>query len=135
MHFITWEDHLSVGVKQFDEEHHQLINLVNNLNNALKVGSTEKTMEDILVQLVKYTIIHFNHEEELMKSQQYPHFLAHKKEHESLTTQVNDFYNRFKSGKAIFSIELMTFLKEWLVKHILGTDMAYKKFFNSSGIN
>lgn len=134
MDYISWSENLSVGVSQFDEEHQQLVSFVNDLNNALKIGAASKTMESILVHLVKYTVIHFNNEEHLMKLHNYPDFDNHKKAHDELTFQVNDFYSRLQSGKASFSLELLTFLKDWLTKHILGSDMAYKEFFSAKGV-
>ena len=131
MEFIEWQPSMSVGVENFDNEHKQLIGFLNSLNHALTVHSTQKTMEDILNRLVKYTVIHFNHEEEYMKLYDYPDYASHKKEHEELKSQVQEFSRRLAEGKSSFSLELMTFLKDWLTTHILGTDMNYKSFFIS----
>jgi hemerythrin-like metal-binding protein len=133
MELISWTDNLSVGVATFDAEHKKLINYVNELNQALSIGSTQKTMEDILTNLVNYTVIHFNHEEDYMKIHDYPGYADHHKEHEELKAQVSDFNNRLKSGKASFSLELMMFLKNWLAQHIMGSDMQYKDFFIGKG--
>jgi hemerythrin len=134
MDIISWSDDLSVGIKQFDDEHKQLINLINKLNNALKIGGSPKTMEDILNNLVDYTIVHFKHEEENMVKFLYPEYPGHKKAHDDLTAQVIDFRDRYKSGKISFSLELMTFLRDWLTNHIMGTDKKYKDFFISKGL-
>jgi hemerythrin len=134
MDFIAWNDSLSVGVEQFDIEHKQLIYFINELNNALKIGSSAKTMENTLVQLVKYTEVHFNHEQEYMKLYDYPDLDPHFSEHENLKEQVNDFYDKLKSGKTAFSLTLLTFLKDWLTKHIMGTDMKYKDYFLQKGV-
>jgi hemerythrin len=129
MEFIEWQQSMSVGVDAFDNEHKQLISFLNGLNHALVVKSTQKTMEDILNRLVRYTVIHFNHEEEYMKLYEYPEYEAHKKQHIDLATQVKDFSQRLAEGKGSFSLELMIFLKDWLTNHILGTDMKYRNFF------
>jgi len=133
MEFISCNESLSVGVHIFDEEHKHLIGYIKDLNQALVIGSAAKTMEDILVNLVKYTVIHFNHEEDYMKLYEYPDFEKHKKEHEDLKAQVTDFHKRLLSGKVTFSLELMIFLRNWLTEHIMGTDMAYKDFFIAKG--
>lgn len=134
MEFIEWGEHLSVGIKVFDQEHKELVALVNKLNQALKAGSAKKTMEDILQSLVNYTKIHFKHEEDYMVLYDYPEYQKHKQEHEALTNQVLDFLNRYQAGKASFSLELMNFLKDWLTKHILGSDKKYKDFFLSKNV-
>jgi len=134
MEYIEWGENLSVGLKVFDDEHKQLVSFVNKLNTALQAGSAKKTIGEILKSLVNYTQIHFKHEEEYMSLYNYPEYETHKKEHESLTEQVMDFYTRYMDGKAVFSLELMNFLKDWLIHHILGSDMKYKDFFLSKNV-
>ncbi|MBN1531340.1 MAG: hemerythrin family protein [Spirochaetes bacterium] len=134
MEFIEWNENLSVGVKKFDDEHRSLIDFINRLNHALQVKETKKTVEEILDGLVRYTGIHFTHEEELMTLYDYPRLAAHKEEHQKLTAQVAEFNERYRSGGAPFSLELMVFLKDWLINHISGSDMAYSDFFRSKGV-
>jgi hemerythrin len=134
MEFIEWGEHLSVGVTVFDNEHKQLISLVNKLNQALLSGGAKKTMEEILQNLVNYTKIHFKHEEDYMVLHDYPEYEKHKKEHNALTDQVMDFYTRYQEGKTVFSLELMNFLKDWLTNHILISDKKYKSFFQSKNV-
>ncbi len=134
MDFISWNDTLGVGVKIFDDEHKQLVQMINDLNHALVIRSTQKTMGNILTRLLKYTAIHFSHEEEYMRLYDYPGYPTHKAEHDKLTAQVAEFAERLKSGKASFSMELMTFLRDWLTTHILGSDKRYKDFFISKGV-
>jgi len=134
MDIITWSESLSVGVKRFDDEHKQLINIVNRLNNALLIGGSPKTMEHVLDGLVDYTVVHFRHEEEYMTKFSYPEYTSHKKEHDDLTGQVSDFRDRYRSGKVTFSLELMNFLRDWLTNHIMGSDKKYKDFFTGKGL-
>jgi hemerythrin len=134
MDIITWSESLSVGVKRFDDEHKQLINIVNRLNNALLIGGSPKTMEHVLDGLVDYTVVHFRHEEEYMTKFSYPEYASHKKEHDDLTGQVSDFRDRYRSGKVTFSLELMNFLRDWLTNHIMGSDKKYKDFFTGKGL-
>jgi hemerythrin len=134
MDIITWSESLSVGVKRFDDEHKQLINIVNRLNNALLIGGSPKTMEHVLDGLVDYTVVHFRHEEEYMTKFAYPEYASHKKEHDDLTAQVSDFRDRYRSGKVTFSLELMNFLRDWLTNHIMGSDKKYKDFFTGKGL-
>ena len=134
MEFISWNDAMSVGVEKFDSEHRQLVDLVNELNHALTVGAARVKLSGILDRLVKYTVIHFGHEEEYMALYDYPQTESHRKEHSALTAKVAEFQERLANGKDSFSIELIVFLRDWLVNHILGTDMAYKEFFRAKGV-
>jgi hemerythrin len=134
MAFIGWDSEFSVGVKSFDEEHQKLFGYVNKLHMGLVSGDSLSEMGKVLDGLIEYTASHFTHEELLMEENGYPDLTVHKKEHEDLVKMVSDFKVRYEQGKASFSLELMSFLKDWLMIHIKGTDMNYKSYFNAKGI-
>jgi len=134
MALITWSDSLSVKVKQFDDQHKKLVDMVNQLFDAMKSGKGNQVMGDILKQLIAYTQTHFAAEERLMKQYGYPDFEAHKKEHNALVIQVLDLQKQFQEGKAVLTQHVMTFLRDWLSKHIQGDDKKYGVFFNGKGV-
>jgi hemerythrin-like metal-binding protein len=134
MEFITWTESLSVGVKAFDSEHRQLIDLINKLNHSLSVGAASRLMSITLDSLASYTAIHFAHEEEYMALYDYPLLESHKTEHAELNAQVAEFKERLASGRGSFSLELMIFLRDWLTNHIMKSDMKYKDFFIVKGL-
>jgi hemerythrin-like metal-binding protein len=134
MDFIIWNDTLSVGISKFDEEHKQLIGFINKLNQSLSIGGAQKSMEDILTGLINYAAIHFSHEEELMTQYNFPGYAGHKAEHDRFASQVSDFHDRYIAGRASFSLELLTFLREWLTGHIMKIDGGYREFFKSKGL-
>jgi hemerythrin-like metal-binding protein len=135
MENIEWTADYSVGVKQFDEEHKQLIKFINTLNSSILAGGAHYTMKEVLTSLVNYTKIHFRHEEDFMLIYDYPDKEKHKKEHDDLTKQVTEFYEEFLSGRSKITLSLLQFLRDWLVNHILGSDMKYKDFFISKNVN
>ena len=69
-----------------------------------------------------------------MKLHQYAGYEQHKKEHNMLVMQVVDVQKNFNEGKAVLTQSVMTFLKEWLQKHIQGEDKKYGPLLNSKGI-
>ncbi len=92
-------------------------------------------IENILNGLADYVSIHFSAEENLMKTHGFPEYLQQKAKHADLTRQVMDFRSQFHSGKAVLTIEVMNFLKDWLMLHIKGMDKKYGPFLNSKGIS
>jgi len=134
MDYMTWTTDLSVGVTQFDDEHKELINIINMLNTAIISDDPKSHLEKILSNLAKYTRIHFSHEEELMEKHGYPDYQAHRQEHDALTSQVTDYISRLTEGKTSFSLDLMSFLRDWLVNHINGSDKKYSAFFKEKGV-
>ncbi len=134
MPFISWDESMSVGVAEFDNHHQKLVALVNKLFDAMKAGKAKEVLGDILKELMEYTKYHFEAEERLMREYAYPGFVTHRAEHEKLVQEVSTLYQKFQAGDIFLSLDTMNFLKEWLAKHILQSDMAYKPFFNQKGI-
>ncbi len=133
MAFISWDNSLDVGVSQFNEDHRRLVGYVNDLHGGIISGIGISQMTYILDGLIDYTKGHFGREEELMSKYEYPELKAHRREHYELMVKVAEFNDRLREGKASFSLELMSFLKDWLVNHIKGTDMKYRDFFIGKG--
>lgn len=134
MPFVNWDESLSVGVNAFDEDHRKLIGFINELHMGLVSGAKEPVMRDILNGLVNYTKEHFRREEDLMARNSYPALPEHREKHSKLVEQVMEYQSQFQKGNASFSLELMSFLREWLITHIQGTDKLYRDFFKSRGI-
>lgn len=134
MALIEWNEILSVKVKEMDEQHKKLIEIINNLNDAMKIGKSKEVIGDILSNLAKYITVHFTSEEKYMEKYNYPELPQQKKAHETFVAKITDYQKMFKDGKTVLSIEIMNFLKDWLTTHIKGTDKKYGDFFNSKGL-
>lgn len=134
MALITWSPSLSVNVKQFDDQHKKLIDLINKLHDAMKEGKGKDILGDILQSLIEYTKTHFAAEERLMQQHNYGEYEKHKKEHNLLVIQVLDIQKKHKEGTPVLTQTIMTFLKNWLASHIQGEDQKYGPFLNGKGI-
>ncbi|MDQ0393473.1 methyl-accepting chemotaxis protein [Labrys monachus] len=132
---MTWSDGLSVGVTALDTEHQRLIEMVNQLWDGMQSGAGNAAVGQVLDGLIAYTASHFKHEEELFAKTGYPATAGHKQEHDELTRQVLDVQAKYKSGVySVLSLEVLTFLKKWLVNHIQGSDQRYGSHLNAMGI-
>ncbi len=125
--FIKWGDQYSVNVNTIDSQHKKLVTLINQLHNAMSSGKARDVQAGILNQLINYTQKHFSYEEKILKESNFPGYLAHKFEHDNLTKKVIAFQKELLDGNTSISIELMQFLKKWLVNHILETDKKYSE--------
>ena len=108
--------------------------MINVLNDAIELGKANEAQEKVLNGLVLYTEKHFAYEERLFKKFGYAEQQSHFNEHTELVDQVKDLQKKMKEGDFMLSIELMLFLKDWLTKHILKTDMAYAPFLIEKGV-
>jgi hemerythrin len=59
MALITWNDSLSVKVAEIDEQHKKLIAMINELNDAMRLGKGKDVLGKIVNGLVTYTTTHF----------------------------------------------------------------------------
>lgn len=134
MAFIDWSNNLSVDIKGLDDQHKKLIDLINQLNEAMKVGKGKDVIGKVLASLIDYTKYHFGTEEKLMQTHSYPSYIIHKKAHDDLTKQALDLQKKLEAGNLAITIEVMGFLKDWLSKHIMSTDKQYSSFFKGKGV-
>ena len=135
MPLMMWSNDYSVHIEIVDEQHRKIIELINRLHDAMKLGKGKDTLGKTLSELVDYTSYHFNEEEELFKVYGYPDYPPHKREHDALTRQVLNLKERFASGNTFLSNETLLFLKDWLNDHILGVDKKYSSFMTARGVS
>jgi hemerythrin len=134
MPFITWDKSLSVNVKEIDLQHQQLILIINTLHDVMTKGKGKIVLGRTLEKLVEYAHYHFETEEKYFAKFHYPEAEVHIAQHHALTARVLDFQKKFESGDSFITIEVMEFLRTWLIEHIKGTDMRYTKCFNEHGL-
>jgi hemerythrin len=84
--------------------------------------------------LVQYTAVQFAYEERLMQLNEYPGFAKHKAEHDALVRKVMVFQDEFDRGRTTMAVVVLQFIKDWLEKHIKGTDVAYVPFMKAQKV-
>ncbi|MBB5189628.1 hemerythrin [Silvimonas terrae] len=129
---VQWDDSLSVGIQEIDEQHKVLVNLLNELYEAIHRHQGRVASVDILGRLADYTRIHFTVEESLMRILGYPDYEEHKQHHEILISDLHAFQKRVEAGDAV-TFELLHFLRNWLTHHIQEGDTRYASFFLERG--
>ncbi len=134
MAFLKWSDVLSVHVTEIDEQHQKLIQLINTLHDAMLEKKGKDVLANILDELAAYTVYHFSTEEKYMQQCNFPGLVNHKKEHDTFVGKVDSFIKDYQANRLGITIELMTFLKEWVSNHIQITDKKYSETFNKNGI-
>ena len=135
MALFNWDDSTyTVFNKDIDIQHKKLVNLLNDLHEAMAKGKTKDVTGGILKELVSYTKTHFTYEERLLKTNNYHYLKNQESEHTAFVNEIEKFQSEFLSGKVMISIKLMNFLKDWLQKHIKINDRKYGEYFKSNGV-
>jgi hemerythrin-like metal-binding protein len=131
---MTWSDRFSVGVKTLDNQHIVLVETLNQLYDAMTKGQAKDVTGPLLHKLVEYTRNHFATEEKNMAATKYPGMAQHVVKHRDLTKQVGEFVGRYERGELALSVDLLTFLRDWLGTHILKEDHEYGPWMNKHGV-
>lgn len=131
---FEWRNEFSVQIGSVDAQHKMLFGLANELYTAMTAGRSKASLARILDRLVQYTKVHFAHEERLMQLHGYPAFQAHKAEHDALTSKVLQFQQDFAGGRVNMSVQLLQFLRDWLERHIQGSDRRYSPFLREKAV-
>ncbi|WPD24796.1 MAG: bacteriohemerythrin [Candidatus Electrothrix scaldis] len=134
MSLIRWNDSFSVNVSKIDQEHKKLVEMVNELTDAMKEGQGKEVLGEILNGLIAYTASHFQTEENYFRQVKYPDADEHKKEHVAFVQKVSEFKQEFDAGRATVSVNVLQFLSKWLQTHIKVADQKYSSYLNEKGI-
>ncbi len=126
--FIVWTDELSLGIDIVDSQHKVLCNYINELYKAMQNNASDKALGALLDDLANYTVTHFSDEEKIFGGSKYPDVLTHKEVHRKFVKKLVEFKEQLSGGSAVLSINLLEFLKDWLIKHIMGTDRQYVQY-------
>lgn len=119
---MEWKDTYNIGVKEIDDQHRQLADMITRLEKALSTELVNKEIGNTLKFLVDYTKKHFAAEEEVMVGSGFPGLSQHKELHKNLINDVMGVLLGLKKGRAIEPEKLITFLTNWLINHILEED-------------
>lgn len=134
MSVISWNDKYSVQVNEMDNQHKELIIILNELYDAMSSGKSNQVLSSVLLKLLNYTRKHFAAEELFMHKCGYPGYESQKREHAAFITKIQEFQSSFNAGKITLSLDISTYLKNWLVNHISIEDKKYGAFASSKGI-
>lgn len=120
------KDEFLTGIKEIDDEHRRLFEIAEDtyqLKNAEFYADKYDEIKAILGELKDYTKMHFQHEEAYMESINYKRMFTQKIQHQAFIEKLEelDFSDIDENSDAVID-EILDFLTEWLVDHILEND-------------
>jgi len=135
MTVIDWSENLSLKIKLIDEQHKKLIDLINDFYDGINKSSSKEKIFEMINAMKNYAGFHFSTEENLLQRYNFPDYQNHRNTHDKFIVSVNNFEERFKSGKLLLSLEITNFIKEWITNHIMKTDKQYADFLIKNGVH
>ncbi len=134
MELIVWSPSFSVGIAKLDEQHKKIIAMINLLRSKPEVDVRSETVSELLTRLTNYASGHFTTEEQLLVEYGYPELATHKEAHKAYRMKVVALCQDTMDRNASVPEELLRFLGDWWVNHILGADMKYSSFLMERGV-
>jgi len=128
MEYIKWKEELSVRNDMIDTQHRELFRIINDFYQKIAFQPAREVMIEVIDRLEKYVHEHFNFEEYKLKMTNYPELEAHVKEHKEYIEKVSDFRKRFEEGRLLLTLEVASFIKDWITNHIKISDKKYIDF-------
>ncbi len=130
---IEWKKEYNLNIKKIDEQHKKFFEILSKADDILLLQKHEKEQEDILKEMFEYADYHFSTEENYFQQFNYPLKDKHIEEHDKYRQKVLDFYAKISNENYIYE-EMIDFIGNWWIGHILHTDKKYVDFFNKHNI-
>ncbi len=108
-----------------DAQHQQLFRLIDQIKESRVDNSVFKKLND-------YAEYHFMLEEQYMLQLDYPDRDAHKEAHNKFRRELATMLEEHQSYDEDLRKSLSLFLREWLKRHVLGTDKKLERFIMES---
>lgn len=124
---LVWDEVLSVGNDEIDNDHRILIGLFNLLGRAARSGESREYVEAVLEELIRCAAWHFSHEERLMLESGYQGLADHRQEHLDLMDSARDLQREIHAAGWLAEAEFEA-LERWLTGHILSSDMKFGEY-------
>ena len=126
-----FKEEFLTGIEQIDNEHRRLFEIADELyelKRAEFIPDKYDNIREILGQLKDYTLIHFEHEEEYMKSINYKRMFTQKSQHDALKEIIGEWdLDAIDENQDEAIEEMLKVVTDWLVNHILNQDKLIGK--------
>jgi hemerythrin len=133
MPFLEWKDSYNIGVKEIDNQHRGLFDIISKLFTSREYEPDGKYFFLMMNKFVEYTQVHFSTEERYMQEAEYPKFAEHRNEHELFIAQLLKIVHDIENKEPDIEDKTLNFLKDWYLAHILETDRDLEKPFRAKG--
>jgi hemerythrin-like metal-binding protein len=130
---IEWDENLSVGVKEIDEQHKMMVYRLNELSVAIDRDAESSILYQTMNFLIEYTEHHFGTEEKYMIENNYPRSDYHKEKHNEFKRTLKNLAQSFIEDGATPELtnQVNIFLVNWLIDHIKGVDQELGIFLHN----
>ena len=130
---VEWNESYALGIKMIDDQHKELLRIVNDIFNHASSNQQEEQayFKEVMKQAVEYIKFHFTTEEKIMITTKYRGYEEHRAHHEEFVRTIIKTARDNEAGKRLTLTSLGYFLKDWVLSHIAVMDKKYCDYFRS----
>lgn len=126
---LVWEGEYKIGNEEMDAQHLILFALLNQLTINIDSDRASECLHDVMTALGDYIDYHFAHEEALMRSWNYPGLETHSAMHKEFIHELAGLRAQVTGSDALkAALKVRGFVLDWLLGHILETDVDYAAY-------
>jgi hemerythrin len=120
------KDEFKTGIEIIDNEHKMLFEIADKIYNLSKnefIIDKYDRIVNLIEELKGYAALHFRDEEAYMESINYKKMFTQKVDHDNFIKKLNQIdLNDLDANQEDYILELLDFINDWLVNHILEKD-------------
>ncbi|WP_346887701.1 hemerythrin family protein [Clostridium sp. UBA1056] len=120
------KDEFKTGIEIIDNEHKMLFEIADKIYNLSKnefIIDKYDRIVNLIEELKGYAALHFRDEEAYMESINYKKMFTQKVDHDNFIKKLNQIdLNDLDANQEDYILELLDFINDWLVSHILEKD-------------
>ena len=117
MSLLEWKPEYSVGIASMDDEHREMIGMINGVYRQMAESSEADEIESCLEEIFTTISAHFALEERIMREAVYEEYEAHKEDHEDLLDEIRDLTEDFLADTEKGGRLLEKGLSAWFSRH------------------
>ncbi len=130
---IVWREGLTIDHGPIDRDHHTLIAIINKFETVQPGPDAAARLAAVIDELERYGSAHFGREEELQRLVAFPLAAEHGQQHRHLMRSLLEARadlarTASAKGLAAFREHMCGFLNDWLIDHIIKTDLLMKPY-------
>lgn len=135
--YQTWNKSYLLNISLIDKQHIKFFELFDKLLLLNRQKDSYNELFLIIEELEKYTQIHFQAEEALMRKAESPEYGLHLLQHEIFINKVNEFKIAYRYKNSVLLEQMIVFMRKWFLMHISEVDEKYvpsvQKYLTTKG--
>lgn len=132
MAILKWQKRYDTHIEVLDQQRRKMFDMINRIEESYTNPDIQREISALLQTLVDYTKFHFNEEEKIMRQLNFKAYDDHRVLHADLIHQINTMLKAIKKSKNFSGHEVLSFLREWLINHILKQDRKIGTAYQAS---